>query len=338
MPESDLRDEAVPAERATAGPMSAPQPALDLAGLQAALASSAGDGVAGRLDSAAVLGLQRVAGNRATARLAAKHMARGGRAARRVLARLGYRIGSPLPSGAPTPLKDLKDQRQWNKTDFHSFWEQEQGRKLTDSEKKTIDRGCIGITANNLEGGGNPSLKEVYDDFSTALAAVQKYNSSLWNTYVSSSKYVLFGMLFWSNQNPDREKRWDPDPTAFRGDPSTHRVDMSEFKNRSQPTKVNYDYGFWDPSTASFWHANHKENGPDDPMIVYQSTKEKFARRIVLANGDIRYGYDDFDRVVYGVAVANNYNADKARALNPTTAPTPAPAAGAAPPSPPPPG
>lgn len=338
MADSDLRNEAVPAKQATAGPASEAQPALDLAGLQAA-ARSAGAGAGARLDSAAVLGLQRAAGNRATARLAAKHMPRGARAARRVLSRLGYRLGSPLPSGAPTPLKDVKDQRQWNKTDFHSFWEQEQGRKLTDSEKKTIDRGCIGITANNLEGGGNPSLKEVYDDFSTALAAVQKYNSSVWNTYVSSSKYVLFGMLFWSNQDPDREKRWDPDPTAFRGDPSTHRVDMSGFKNRPQPTKVNYDYGFWDPSTASFWHANHNEAGPDDPMIVYQSTKDKFARRIVMANGDIRWGYEDFDRVVYGVAVANNYNADKARALNPAaTAPTPAPAAGATLPSPAPPG
>jgi hypothetical protein len=338
MAESDLRDEAVPAERAAAGPMSAPQPALDLAGLQAALASSAGAGVAGRLDSAAVLGLQTAAGNRATARLAAKHMPRGGRAARRVLSRLGYRLGSPLPPGAPTPLKDQKGHREWNKTDFHSFWEQEQGRKLTEAEKKTIDRGCVGITANNLEGGGNPSLEEVYDDFATALSAVQKHNSNFWNTYVSDSKYVLFGMLFWSNQNPDREKRWDRDPTAFRGDSATHKVDMSGYKYLSQPKKVNYDFGFWDPSTASFWHANHKEHGPDDPMIVYQSTKEHFARPIDLGGGDIRYGYDDFDRVVYGVAVANNYKAEKARALNPATAPTPAPAAGATPPSPPPPG
>jgi hypothetical protein len=333
MAESDLFDKAVPATRATADRLNAAQLARHRAGLQPALARWAGAGAAGHLDPAAALGLQRLVGNRATARLAARHVSRGGRAAGHVLSRLGYWLGSPLPSGAPTPLKDEKDHREWEKTDFYSFWEQEQGRKLTDAEKKTIDRGCIGITANNLEGGGNPKLGEVYDDFDVAAATVQKYNSNFWNTYVSNSKYVLFAMVFWSNQNTDREKRLDPDPTAFRGDPVTHRVDMSGYKALAKPGTVNFDYGFWDPSTSSIWHANHKEYGAADPMKVYQSTKERFARRFDLGGGDIRYGYTNFDRVVYGVAVANNYSVDKARALNPVTGPIPAPAPGATLPS-----
>jgi hypothetical protein len=58
-------------------------------------------------------------------------------------------------------------------------------------------------------------------------------------------------------------------------------------------------------------------------MKVYQSTRNRFARPIDLGNGDIRYGYVDFDRVVYGVAVANNYDPTKARALGFQPAPAP---------------
>jgi hypothetical protein len=40
------------------------------------------------------------------------------------------------------------------------------------------------------------------------------------------------------------------------------------------------------------------ERNARDPMIVLQSTREKFAK-----------GYIDFDRIVYGVAIAQNYDA-----------------------------
>lgn len=260
-----------------------------------------------------VTALQRMAGNRATAR-AVQRSAVAPPIGMRWLSRIGYRLDKPLPAGAPTPVEDhAPQQRKWNKSDFYSFWETEQGRKLKAPEKRTIDRGCIGITANNLEGGGNPSLVEIYDSFSAAHSAMYKHNNTLWNTYVSSSQYVLFGMLFWSNQDPEVSNRADPDPTAFRGDPKTHRVDMSGYQYRAQPGKVNFDYGFWDESTSSFWHANHKDFGPDDPMVVFQSTKEKFAYPFTMPDGTARFGYDDFDRAVYGVAVANNYDVGKAK-------------------------
>jgi hypothetical protein len=259
-----------------------------------------------------VAALQRLAGNRATALAVQRH--RAGLAAR-WLARIGYRLDKPLPPGAPTPLEDhAPDQRRWQKPDFHAFWEAEQGRKLSDSEKKTIDRGCIGITANNLEGGGDPSLEEVYDSFQAAYDAMLKHNSTWWNTHVSSTKYVLFGMLFWSNQDPAKSKRVNPNPSAFVADPATHKVDMSDYKYLAQPGMTNFDYGFWDESTSSFWHANHKEFGAADPMIVYQSTREKFAHHFVMPDGTGRFGYPDFDRAVYGVAVANNYDPTKAKA------------------------
>jgi len=269
-----------------------------------------------------VLELQRRVGNRATTRALQRALGRVQAGARR-LARIGYPLGTALPPGAPTPLKDEPDHREWNKSDFHAFWEQEQKRKLTESEKKTIDRGCIGITANNLEGGGDPSLEEVYDDFDTAHAAMVKHNRTWWNTNVSSTKYVMFGMLFWSNQDPDDSKRENPNPSAFRGDPTTHKIDMSGYKYRRKPGGVNFDYGFWDDSTNSFWHANHKESGAANPMIVYQSTRNKFAKRYDLPDGSVRYGYAEFDRVAYGVAVANNYDPTKA---TPKATPAPAPA------------
>jgi len=268
-----------------------------------------------------VLELQRLAGNRATTRALHGAGARIRAGARR-LARIGYPLGKPLPAGAPAPLKDEPDHREWNKSDFHAFWEQEQGRKLSESEKKTIDRGCIGITANNLEGGGDPSLEEVYDDFATAQAAMVKHNNTWWNQNVSSTKYVMFGMLFWSNQDPDESKRMDPNPSAFVADPATRKINMTGYKYRRRPGGVNFDYGFWDDSTKSFWHANHKEYGPVNPMLVYQSTKDKFAKKYTLPDGTIRYGYAEFDRVAYGVAVANNYDPTKGA---PKAAPTPVP-------------
>jgi len=83
---------------------------------------------------------------------------------------------------------------------------------------------------------------------------------------------------------------------------------MTGYAYRAQVKKddsggyVNFDYGFWDEGSQCFWHANHcpykdPEQNAEDPMFVLQSTKEKFAK-----------GYIDFDRIVYGVALANNYS------------------------------
>jgi hypothetical protein len=64
---------------------------------------------------------------------------------------------------------------------------------------------------------------------------------------------------------------------------------------------ANFDYGFWDEASNAFWHANHMQykdaaRSAADPMKVLQSTREKFVK-----------GYIDFDRIVFGVALAQNY-------------------------------
>jgi len=307
-----------------AGPLT--QPAADLrpaepapgAGTRQPLPAPAGAPAAGGrrppdlADPRQVAALQGAAGNRAVGR--AIERSRGAlRSAARRLARMGYRLNVPLPSTAPRPLEDhYPTQRKWAKTDFYKFWEAEQGRTLNATEKTTIDRGCIGITANNLNGGGNPSLVEVYDNFLSAQEAARRHNVGL---RPSDNRYVIFGMLFWSNQNPDASKRLNPIPGAFKGDRTTHKVDMTGYAYRAQPGKVNFDYGFWDPSVQSFWHANHMEMGPADPMKVYQSTRDKFAHHFTMPDGSDRYGYVDFDRAIYGVAVANNYDPKKGKAL-----------------------
>jgi len=132
-------------------------------------------------------------------------------------------IGTPLdktaPADEPNPAfgEDKGVQRRFSPEQYIAMWEKEQGRPMTADEKKTINRGCIGLTAANLQGGGNP------------LATA-------------------------------------------------------------------------DDASNCFWHANHMQykdakRAAEDPMKVLQSTREKFVK-----------GYLDFDRIVFGVALAHNYN------------------------------
>jgi hypothetical protein len=65
---------------------------------------------------------------------------------------------------------------------------------------------------------------------------------------------------------------------------------------------VNFDYGFWDDASNCFWHANHMQykdaaRAAADPMIVLQSTREKFTK-----------GYMDFDRIIFCIAKASHYD------------------------------
>ena len=96
-----------------------------------------------------------------------------------------------------------------------------------------------------------------------------------------------------------------PDPKAFRPDPVTGRVDMSgigDIYQGGRPGYTNFDFGFWDEATSSFWHANHGTyDGMATAQEVYQSTHGRFARKY-WADGEEHVSYPDFDRVVYGVA------------------------------------
>ncbi len=242
--------------------------------------------------------LQRLAGNHATA------------AYLRVLARLGTPLDKALPSSAEKPVygEDLGEQRRYSRLQYHAMWEAEQGHKLTYAMKKTVRRGCIGITANNL-GTVNPPLDEIYSTFAKAKSIADSRNAGM--ERYPTKPWVVFAIHFWSNQDPDDTARESPDHSAFLPDASG-KIDMTGYHYREQPGSTNFDYGFWDEASASIWHANHMEFGPGDPMEVYQSTMTKFAHSFEDSPGEIRFGYPDFDREGWGVAQADNYDPTKA--------------------------
>jgi hypothetical protein len=229
-------------------------------------------------------------------------------------------IGKPL--NKPLGPKDAQPahgeipgkQRAYSADQFRELMDDATGKPVTESESATIDRGCIGITANILQGGGNPLDYAVatYGTFEQAHARMAKENKARDEATPRppnpSARFVMFAKLFWSNQDPDYRERVKPDENAFKPDPTTGEVDMTGYEYEARVKAdltggyVNFDYGFWDDTTQSFWHANHMEyKDPEkrktDPMKVLQSTREKFVK-----------GYFDFDRVVFGVALAENYN------------------------------
>jgi hypothetical protein len=264
---------------------------------------------AAALSPAKVTALQRSIGNRATS------AALGG-AAGRVLSRLGYPLGEPLPQDAIQPKfgEDAGEQRRYSRREFETMWEAEQGHKLTWEDDQNIRRGCIGVTANNLGASNVPPLNEAYSTFAAAISAADAYNAGL--PRHAPNRYAVFGVHFWSNQDPVKENRKVPDPTAFLPDASG-RVDMSGYKAKGRPDFIKFDFGFWDEATNCHWHANHHEAEPGEkigPMKVYQSTRQTFSN-IIEEDGEVRYGYVDFDREVFCVAKATHY--DMTRAFKP---------------------
>ena len=258
----------------------------------------------------------------------------------------GHPLDAALPAGAETPAhaggRDATAQRRYGVDQYIAMWEKERGREMTPEEKETLKRGCIGITVVNLGGSGNPPLDMAYGTFEQAWAEVEKLRaefakhpdapSPLGGT-LSDWKPVLFSKMFWSHQGqfdpnayPDDpaktlqenyendvrsyvDEQAAGDPTAYQPDPDTGRVDMTgyRYQGRLKPETlkfdesgnprvggyVNFDYAFWDEATNTFWHANHAEPG----MQVYQSTRERFER-----------GYADFDRTIYCVGFAKNWD------------------------------
>ena len=250
-----------------------------------------------------MLSLQRAAGNRATVAALGDR-----RLGRRVLARIGHRLDQDLPATAIKPAdgEDKGEQRRYSRAQFQQLWEEEQGNKLSDHWIGVIKYGCIGITANQLT-GGTPPTDLAYSTFAKAKQVADAKNAGLHRD--EPKRWIVFGMHFWSNQDPDREKRKLPDHSAFLPG-ADGKVDMTGYQNRARPGRVNFDYGYWDESTQSHWHANHTDydRPPDDPMLVYQSTRAKFSHVFEETPGEIRYGYRDFDREIFGVARTEHYD------------------------------
>lgn len=249
--------------------------------------------------TAGVLALQRTAGNRAATTAIQRT-----RAPQRMVARLGYPLGKPLPKAAEKPKHgEDPDQRRYSVSQFNSMWAA-QFHALSADESGNVDRGCIGITVLNLGlgFGTRPPLNEVYGRFDQARQVVAARNKQAGPIDPANpiTVWVMFAMLFWSGRGKVK-----PEPNAFRPDPVTGRVDLRGLGNiydDGRPGYVNFDFGFWDELTQSFWHANHGVYaGMKTPEEIYQSTRGRFARKFWV-KGEEHVTYLDFDRVVYGVA------------------------------------
>ncbi|NUS44858.1 MAG: FHA domain-containing protein [Mycobacteriaceae bacterium] len=144
----------------------------------------------------------------------------------------------------------------------------------------------------------------------------------------SEWKAVVFSKHFWSGQRmtwdrdhtgtpirdsdgkPQMRAMEHPDPKKFVPDPRTGQVDMSDDLFLGKPGYCNFDYGWYDEQTKSWWHANHGEYRDAaaqqrDPMKVFQSSDEKFFA-----------GTPGYDAVVFGIAfVRESHSADRIPAM-----------------------
>ena len=94
-------------------------------------------------------------------------------------------------------------------------WEKEHGHTMTDDEKRTLGRGCVGISALTMEDLGNPDLTNCYDTFAQVWEAARKMNDIL-EAERPDRKAIIFSKRFWSGG-----KKYKPDP-------ATGKVDLSE--------------------------------------------------------------------------------------------------------------
>lgn len=169
----------------------------------------------------------------------------------------------PLPAG--------EESRTYSVDDYVAEWEEVNGRPMTATERQVLAAGCIGVTAVNLGLQTNPPLDESYAELNQALARREELQKA-----DPSKEYRIFSKRFYS-----AGKDYTPDP-------STGKVDMSHYDHTdAKPGLINFDYGWFDEQTDSWWHANHSEPG----MEVYQSTEEYYSRPL-----------RDFDEQVYVVA------------------------------------
>jgi hypothetical protein len=171
--------------------------------------------------------------------------------------------------GLDAPLGPGEDTRERSLDEYIDAWEKRQGRKMTDEERKRLAAGCVGITRLNL--GGAAPIDECYTSFYKAKRRadeLQKDNGNGQRPFIYSKRFWMMGK-------------------AFPAD-STGKVDMSNDDGSHPPGDVNFDYGWYDETTDSWWHANHCDpaTGTDkckasyptgEPMKVHQSKLDHYS-------------------------------------------------------------
>jgi hypothetical protein len=250
--------------------------------------------------------------------------AAGGDTVQHAVQFMGKRFPEPPPASKSKPKRGKKtaQRREFSLEEYIAMWEKEQGT-MSAEQKETLKHGCIGITAANLEGTKDPlkiaNLK-IFGTFEQAEHYMLTTNKMLddaakHGVTTDTARLVLFAKLFWSNQALDPKDRTQPNPNkqAFRPDPKTREVSMAGYHYEPRSVQqadgryknlMNYDYGFWDQASRSFWHANHGQpaNPPNKKakMMVLQSSRETFESKLNEEGA--------FDRIVYCVARAHKYN------------------------------
>ncbi len=180
--------------------------------------------------------------------------------------------------------------------EFIDRWEKQHGATMTPEEKATLGRGCVGITALNMEDLNNPDLSNCYNSFAEVWAASKTMTAFLEANFPDKKAYI-FSKRFWSH---GRE---------FPTDPATGKVDVSSHSGDARPRvgsydPVNFDYGLYDEKTGNWWHANHC-----DPVLsVSQSCKDAYSasERMQVYESNLQ-SYSkpliDFDTQIFCVAV-----------------------------------
>ncbi|MBA3489117.1 MAG: hypothetical protein H0T78_06135 [Longispora sp.] len=210
-------------------------------------------------------------------------------------------VTSPVNSGS----------RRWSPSAYIRAWENANGRRMHSWERNALARGCIGVSVVNLErGNGNPPLGMSFNTFEQARAVMQAFEWALQgnpsvheyrqriaadpllrqvrnvpqyfpNGYSAAAiTPVMFSKRFYMGGYNGGEDKYIPSRR-------TGQVDMSYYRYGAKPGYVNFDYGWFDPRTNNWWHANRAEPG----MEIYQSTLNYYSR-----------GLMDFDGQVFSIA------------------------------------
>ncbi len=259
----------------------------------------------------------------------------------------GHPLTEALPEDAATPEhrggRKATAQRQYSYEQYVAMWEEQQGRKMTKEEKETLNRGCIGITALNLTGGGNPPLDKAYNTFDQAWAEVEKYRKEFAKhpdhivydgSKLSEWTPVLFSKMFWSNQQqydpnltkPDPKKsqqentvenvkEWrrqldKPDKDAFPVDEKTGKVDMTGYRYDNARPQDAEDVTVGDDGNLDMdWHINFDYAFWDEDTQSFWHANHAQPGMKVYQSTRARFeqGYRDFDRTIYCVGFAKNY-------------------------------
>ncbi|RMI29522.1 hypothetical protein EBN03_25985 [Nocardia stercoris] len=118
----------------------------------------------------------------------------------------------------------------------------------------------------------------------------------------SKLETVIYAKHFWTGQEltvdaagVQTPTSWiEPRPLRFAPDPATGQVDMSHDYYQGKIGYTNFDYGWYDRGSNTWWNANHRviPEDPSRPMLVYQNTPDTFFR-----------SHHDFDAQVFGLAL-----------------------------------